>query len=467
MTKISLEQIKHNDPEFYAAAQGLFFDYDEEILKECYADPKKRAAAIKIFEEEFTEEGEITEIEPESRDLFASLFYADVKRIASGKPLYCPFIMNKKFKLIDSTPEQLEATAGQIEYCDPFFRIPPRVMLSQPPQRILAFGNTWGSLDELNRLIDKVEPTQDDLLIFLGGYLPFDKESGDVLEYLMELERKFPRTVFLRGIQEHVLLNLFLLEGLRQKAYRGCSETHLEYPQNLTEEEHRICNAIFEAYRLESVDVERHFILSPGGCMKIFYGEGFSTIPVHCLEFLQRMPVLHNLAVNVGGKEREFYFSSSSSLYHVECNRMAAPENFLNGLPYNQVRGSWDEEGCPKVELDMPTGSIIGADFSAETIEWIYKFSEVSKTTGFPRFVYSHGCKIREGDHYRPGEENRLDVPVGSWLNMWVENRPVACCDVLSGRQWVSSEPEYEKKEKSGAGDNQYVRSIRLAGSSS
>lgn len=75
--------------------------------------------------------------------------------------------------------------------------------------RIFAIGDIHGSFHALSALIDKIQPTKDDTLIFLGDYVNRGDNSKGVLDMLMTLP-DVCRTVFVRGNHE-----LIMLDGLK------------------------------------------------------------------------------------------------------------------------------------------------------------------------------------------------------------------------------------------------------------
>ena len=62
--------------------------------------------------------------------------------------------------------------------------IPP--VNDSPYRRVLCFGDVHAALDKLNRLLEKLAPAEDDLLIFLGDY--FNKYKSKNLETLLRLD---------------------------------------------------------------------------------------------------------------------------------------------------------------------------------------------------------------------------------------------------------------------------------------
>jgi serine/threonine protein phosphatase 1 len=87
--------------------------------------------------------------------------------------------------------------------------------------RLLAIGDIHGCRLPLRDLLAQVAPTAADQLVFLGDYVDRGPDSAGVIEDLLELRARLPRTVFLCGNHEQMLLDVlaggdpstFLLNG--------------------------------------------------------------------------------------------------------------------------------------------------------------------------------------------------------------------------------------------------------------
>jgi serine/threonine protein phosphatase 1 len=73
-------------------------------------------------------------------------------------------------------------------------------------QKIFVVGDIHGCLDKLCALMDKIPInfTQDQL-IFIGDYIDRGSSSLEVVEYLIDLKKRWPATVFLKGNHEDML----------------------------------------------------------------------------------------------------------------------------------------------------------------------------------------------------------------------------------------------------------------------
>ena len=73
--------------------------------------------------------------------------------------------------------------------------------------RLIAIGDIHGNILNLNSLLEQIQPTASDTLIFLGDYIDRGDNSKEVVERLLELS-KVSNCVFLKGNHENMLLNI-------------------------------------------------------------------------------------------------------------------------------------------------------------------------------------------------------------------------------------------------------------------
>lgn len=64
--------------------------------------------------------------------------------------------------------------------------------------RTFAIGDIHGAFRALQQVIERIQPTANDRLIFLGDYVDGWSESAETIAYLMELDRRYT-CIFLRG----------------------------------------------------------------------------------------------------------------------------------------------------------------------------------------------------------------------------------------------------------------------------
>lgn len=79
--------------------------------------------------------------------------------------------------------------------------------------RVFAIGDIHGCLSQLTCLIRQIQPTEHDLLIFLGDYIDRGPDSRGVLDYCLRLREQYP-TVCIKGNHEEMLL-----ASLKDEAY--------------------------------------------------------------------------------------------------------------------------------------------------------------------------------------------------------------------------------------------------------
>lgn len=64
--------------------------------------------------------------------------------------------------------------------------------------RTYVIGDIHGALKALKQILEKINPQQEDLLVFLGDYVDGWSESAAVISYLIELEQQH-RCIFIKG----------------------------------------------------------------------------------------------------------------------------------------------------------------------------------------------------------------------------------------------------------------------------
>ena len=85
---------------------------------------------------------------------------------------------------------------------------------------IYAVGDVHGCLDQLERLLDRVQPDLErDVLLFVGDYIDRGPESRGVVDYVLRLQQKYPREhiICLKGNHEAMLLEF--LQGVKRERF--------------------------------------------------------------------------------------------------------------------------------------------------------------------------------------------------------------------------------------------------------
>jgi serine/threonine protein phosphatase 1 len=108
-------------------------------------------------------------------------------------------------------------------------------------QKIFVVGDIHGCFDKLCALMDKIPINFNrDQLIFIGDYIDRGSSSLEVVDYLVDLKKKLPDTIFLKGNHEDMLENYldgsdrftYLLNGGQRTldAYLNRPNNPGEYP---------------------------------------------------------------------------------------------------------------------------------------------------------------------------------------------------------------------------------------------
>ena len=81
--------------------------------------------------------------------------------------------------------------------------------------KIFAIGDIHGCFDQLDRLVKKIGIDFDnDTLVFMGDYIDRGPDSFKVVEFLINIKKKCPKAVFLKGNHEEMFENYLLGEDM-------------------------------------------------------------------------------------------------------------------------------------------------------------------------------------------------------------------------------------------------------------
>jgi serine/threonine protein phosphatase 1 len=95
--------------------------------------------------------------------------------------------------------------------------------------RLLAIGDIHGCRTSLQELLARVCPTDCDQLVFLGDYIDRGPDSAGVIDDLLVLQSRFPRSIFLRGNHEQMLLDVLAGEDPAAFLLNGGGKTIASY----------------------------------------------------------------------------------------------------------------------------------------------------------------------------------------------------------------------------------------------
>lgn len=110
--------------------------------------------------------------------------------------------------------------------------------------RLLAVGDIHGCLSSLQKLLQLVDPQDNDHFVFLGDYIDRGEDSVGVVDYLIAFSTRYSST-FLRGNHEQMLMDWFdekespwlqynnggakTLQDYNDSQSRGIPNSHLEF----------------------------------------------------------------------------------------------------------------------------------------------------------------------------------------------------------------------------------------------
>ncbi len=97
-------------------------------------------------------------------------------------------------------------------------------------QKTFVVGDIHGCFDKLSALMNKLPLNETrDQLIFIGDYIDRGPSSFDVVNYLIDLKKRVPGTIFIKGNHEDMLQNY--LDGSDRFTYQinGGQQTLDEY----------------------------------------------------------------------------------------------------------------------------------------------------------------------------------------------------------------------------------------------
>ncbi|SHI44430.1 serine/threonine protein phosphatase 1 [Malonomonas rubra DSM 5091] len=82
--------------------------------------------------------------------------------------------------------------------------------------RLIAVGDIHGQYQMLQSLMEDVAPTDKDQLVFLGDYVDRGPQTPEVIDWLIDFQKRYPQTVFLRGNHEQMLLDAVVAADRKQ-----------------------------------------------------------------------------------------------------------------------------------------------------------------------------------------------------------------------------------------------------------
>lgn len=98
-------------------------------------------------------------------------------------------------------------------------------VIAERSRRVYAFGDIHGCHRELELMLDtltaKHGANSEDLFVFIGDYIDRGPNSKGVIDTLLQWSRAHPKTVFVRGNHEDMLLDFLGMGGNGGEVYLG------------------------------------------------------------------------------------------------------------------------------------------------------------------------------------------------------------------------------------------------------
>ncbi|WP_047550744.1 metallophosphoesterase family protein [Psychroserpens sp. Hel_I_66] len=129
--------------------------------------------------------------------------------------------------------------------------------------RTFAIGDIHGGLKALKQLLEKLQITKEDKLIFLGDYVDGWSESAQVIKYLIELSKTI-NCVFIKGNHD-VWCEEWLSFGIGNQVWllHGGKGT-IESYGNFSKEQKRLHLNFFEAMDMYHIDDQNRLFIHAG-----------------------------------------------------------------------------------------------------------------------------------------------------------------------------------------------------------
>lgn len=130
-------------------------------------------------------------------------------------------------------------------------------------KRTLVIGDVHSGLKALQQLLKKVNPTEDDTLVFLGDYIDGWSQAVETVNYLLELKERY-KCIFLRGNHDELCYE-WLTGGRDNPTWfmHGGDATVKSYRKTIEEIKH-IHIQFYEALENYYLDTENRLFLHAG-----------------------------------------------------------------------------------------------------------------------------------------------------------------------------------------------------------
>jgi serine/threonine protein phosphatase 1 len=153
--------------------------------------------------------------------------------------------------------------------------------------RLLAIGDIHGHLEALKELLDKVQPTADDKVVFLGDYVDRGPNSQGVLDELLWFHERFPQTVFIRGNHEQMFMDALTWEDItRLRARKGVPESMWQHDYKELEER-------ADYFFMKPIELERSWWMQGGQATSASFDDSLTNVRAAHLTLLNQTKLYH------------------------------------------------------------------------------------------------------------------------------------------------------------------------------
>jgi len=129
--------------------------------------------------------------------------------------------------------------------------------------RSIAIGDIHGGLKALVELLEKIEVTPEDELIFLGDYVDGWSDSANVVSYLIELARQ-NTCIFLRGNHDDLTYQWLKTGELNEKWLQHGGQSSIDAYRNFSSEEKEKHIEFFEQMLNYYIDKKNRLFVHAG-----------------------------------------------------------------------------------------------------------------------------------------------------------------------------------------------------------
>ena len=133
-------------------------------------------------------------------------------------------------------------------------------------KRLIAIGDIHGELAPLLTLLEVINPTQDDTIVFMGDYIDRGKQSYEVIQTIIELMANSPaKIVALKGNHEDMMIKSLLVTNRDSEMwqYNWFNNGGFDTLDSYTANSHKHNPSDFEKYKFNTIpDSHVEFLLN-------------------------------------------------------------------------------------------------------------------------------------------------------------------------------------------------------------